>query len=165
MDLKELEDYINIMLNQFMLKFKKISVLRGASVQFMIEEFGLIISCINRAEYVQVKSLLDDQFSDWRKIYITTNENIAEEKFNVLWALMRCGYMKWLRYNFPRQVKNAINGPENLGQKIIEERLRIWNNKAKYKFLIEDNKVALRNGILRELSNDPSFFDYMPEEE
>ena len=164
MDLKELEDYISIMLTQLRATFKKLNLIRGISVQFIIEEFGLIICGIDRTCYTQVNETIIKNFPDWRIVYITTNDNIAEKKDEVLWNLMRCGYMKWLRYTFPRQVKSIINGTENLGQKIIKERLRIWDNKPKYKFLVNDNKIALENGMLRELTNDPSFFDYMPEE-
>jgi len=164
MDLKELEDYISIMLNQLRTPFRKLSLIRGISAQFVIEDFGLLICCINRMDYTQINSIVSENYIDWRILYITTTDNLPEKREEVLWALMRCGYMKWLRYNFPRQVRNIINGPENLGQKIIKERLKIWNNKPKYKFLIEDNNLALKNGILRELTNDPSFFDYMPEE-
>jgi hypothetical protein len=164
MDLRELEDYVAIMLVQLRVTFRKFNIIRGISTQFIIEEFGLIICCINRIDYTQVNDLLVKNYADWRILYVTTNDSVAEKKDEVLWHLMRCGYMKWLRYSFPRQVKSIINGPENLGQKIIRERLRIWANKPKYKFLIDDNKSALMNGMLRELTSDPSFFDYMPEE-
>lgn len=164
MDLKELEDYISIMLSQLRVTFKKLNLIRGISVQFVIDDFGLIICCINRNDYSQVNDTIIKNFPDWRILYVTTNDSILEKKDEVLWHLMRCGYMKWLRYTFPRQVRNIINGPENLGQKIIRERLRIWADKPKYKFLVNDNKIALENGMLRELTNDPSFFDYMPEE-
>jgi hypothetical protein len=164
MDLKELEDYISIMLSQLRVTSKKLNLIRGISTQFVIEDFGLIICGINRIDYAQVNDTIIKNFPDWRIVYITTTDNVVEKKDEVLWNLMRCGYMKWLRYTFPRQVKSIINGPESLGQKIIKERLRIWANKPKYKFLVEDNKVALANGMLRELTTDPGFFDYMPEE-
>jgi hypothetical protein len=164
MDLKELEDYISIMLSQLRVTFKKLNLIRGISTQFVIEDFGLIICGINRIDYAQVNDTIIKNYPDWRIVYVTTNDNIVEKKDEILWNLMRCGYMKWLRYTFPRQIKSIINGTENLGQKIIRERLRIWADKPKYKFLINDNKIALENGMLRELTNDPSFFDYMPEE-
>jgi hypothetical protein len=116
-------------------------------------------------DYAQVSNAIGDQYKDWRVIYLTTNDNMLNKKYEVLWALMRGGYMKWLRYTYPRQVKSVLNGPEELGRKIMEERLRIWNDKPKYKWLVEDTRLAFKNGILRELTNDPSFFDYMPEEE
>lgn len=165
MDLTELEEHAAIMLNQLRVKYRKVNLVRGISTQFVIDDFGLIICCINRVDYAQVSNVVVDQFKDWRTIYLTTNDNMLEKKYQVIWALMRCGYMKWLRYNFPRQVRSILNGPDDLGRKIIEERLRIWADRPKYKFLADDNRVAFKNGILRELTNDPSFFDYMPEEE
>lgn len=165
MDLAELEQEVAIVLNQLRVKYRKINIVRGVSTQLVVDDFGLIVCCINRADYTQISGAVNEQFKDWVVVYITTNDNILEEKYQILWALMRCGYMKWLRYTFPRQVRNILNGTDDLGRKIIEERLRIWGDKPKYKWFVEDNRVAFQNGILRELTNDPSFFDYMPEEE
>ncbi len=165
MQLSELEDHVAITLNQLHVTHKKMSVMRGSSTQFMVDDFGLVVCCINRVDYAQVNDAVVEQFKGWRTVYITTNDDITEMKYRILWALMRGGYMKWLRYNFPRQVKNTLNGTDNLAQLIIKERLRLWGDNPKYRFFVEDNKVALRNGILRELTSDPSFFDYMPEEE
>lgn len=165
MDLTELVDHASIMLNQLRVKYRSANLVRGVSTQLIIDDFGLIICCINRSDYAQVNNAVLDQYKDWRVIYITTNDNILEKKQDVLWELMRCGYMKWLRYTYPRQVKSILNGSDDLGRKIIAERLRIWGDKPKYKFLVEDNRLAFQNGIMRELTDDPSFFDYMPEEE
>lgn len=165
MNLSELEQEATIILSQLRVKHRKISIMRGVSSQLIVDDFGLIICCINRVDYAQVSNAIGDQYKDWRVIYLTTNDNMLNKKYEVLWALMRGGYMKWLRYTYPRQVKSVLNGPEELGRKIMEERLRIWNDKPKYKWLVEDTRLAFKNGILRELTNDPSFFDYMPEEE
>lgn len=166
MNLSELENQVIIMLRHFHVNFKTMHISRGISTSLVVEDFGLVICCINRLDYTQVSNTVMDQFKDFRVVYLTTNdEDMQENKYRVLWALMRGGYMKWLRYTFPRQIQNLLNGSDNLGHRIIKERLRIWGNKPKYKFLVEDNNSVLKNGILRELSNDPGFFDYMPEEE
>jgi hypothetical protein len=162
---QNLQDDIGIMLNQLRVGYKILSLIKNTSVQFVIEDFGLIIVCIDRLDYAQTSNVVDEKFEGWRTMYITTKDNLLSKKYEVIWNLMRCGYMKWLRYNFPRQVRNILLGADNLGARIIEERLRIWNDEPKYKFLIEDNRGAQRNGLQRELSTDPSFFDYMPEEE
>jgi hypothetical protein len=163
--LDELENHINIILSQFMVASRKFVAMKGISTHFVVEDFGLIVCCINRVDYSQASNDVIEQFKGWQIFYVTTNDNIGEVKYNLLWALMRGGYMKWLRTQFPRQVKNVINGPENLGRRIIEERLRIWADRPKFKFLIDDNRAALNGNLLRELTNDPSFFDFMPSEE
>ena len=165
MDLAELEQEMVIILSQLRVKHRRMSLMKGVSSQLIVEDFGLIVCCINRVDYAQVSNSVLEQFKDWRVVYVTTNDNVLEKKYVILWDLMRCGYMKWLRYTYPRQVKNILNGTDDLGRKIITERLRIWGDKPKYKWLVDDNRIAFSNGILRELSNDPSFFDYMPEEE
>lgn len=166
MSIKNLEVDITIMLTQFRVQFRSFNITgKDRSIQFSVEDFGLIVCCIDRYDYVQIKDLMLDRFKGWRLCFVTIGDNMLEKRYQILWDLMRCGYMKWLRYTYPRAIKNVLVGPDNLGQKIIEERLRIWADRPKYKYLIEDNKVALKNGVSRELTNDPSFFDYMPEEE
>jgi hypothetical protein len=164
MTLVELENQINIMLNHFRVPSRKFVALKGISTHFIVEDFGLLVCCINRVDYTQVSNDTADQFQGWRIIYVTTSDSIREVRFKILWSLMRGGYMKWLRNHFPRQVHNIINGPENLGRRIIEERLRIWADRPKYKFLIEDNKAVLNSNFSRELIDNPGFFDEMPED-
>lgn len=163
MEIQELEDRAEVMLRHFFVSFRKASLMRGMSIQFIIDDFGLIVCCINRMDYKQVDDSLATNFGDWRKVFIATTDDVNEKKYEVLWALMRGGYMRWMRINYPRQVRNILNGPDNLGHRIIEERLRIWGDKPKNSFWIEDNKDVLRVGILSELSRDPGFFDHMPE--
>lgn len=165
MDMTELEEQIAILLRSFFVTYRKLNIVRGVSVQFVVEYFGVIVCGINRSDYVQIDDAVSNQFPGWRVVYITTNDSIMIKKYEVLWALMRSGYMRWLRFNSPRQVKNVLLGPDNLGQRIIEERLRVWGDKPKYRFLIEDNRYVLVNGLLREYTRDEGFFDHMPEEE
>jgi hypothetical protein len=162
-NLQQTIEDVAIMLSQFKLAYKKISLVKDSSVQFIIQDFGLVVCCVNRLDYTQVNSTVEDKFGGWRLVFISVGDTILEKRLEVLWALMKGGYMKWLRYTYPRQIKNVLLGHDNLGQSIIKERLRVWNNQPKFKYLIEDNMVALKNGVYTELTNDPSFFDYMPE--
>jgi len=155
---------VRIMLRNFMAPFKEGILFKDIANIFVIEDFGLIVCCMNRADYLQAKDGVSTKFPNWRTTFVTTSDSLLESKYDILWELMRCGYMKWLRYTYPRQVKRVLVGPENLGNRIINERLRIWQDKPKFKYLIEDNKVALKNGVANELTRDPSFFDFMPSE-
>lgn len=161
-NLESLSSDVAIMLDNYRVSYRHFG-LKNLAEYYQIEDFGLIVCVFNRIDYTQVSGKMTEHYSGWRVNYITTDDNLVEKKYEVLWDLMRCGYMKWLRWNFPRQVRSILMGPDNLGSRIIEERLRIWDNKPKYKFLIEDNISVQRNGIIPELSKDPSFFDYMPE--
>lgn len=165
MDIIELENNVKIMLKQLYVPFKRYSMFSGKAFLLAVENFGLLICCLDRIDYAQVNHKVFEEFSDWRVMYITTNDNLSEERYNIIWALMRGGYMKWLRTTFPRQTRELLVGTNNMARRIIEERLRIWNKKAKYKFLIESNEIALRENLYFELSRDLSFFDYMPSEE
>ena len=164
MILKELDDQLMIVLKHLRVEFNRRSILRGMAVEFVVSDFGLVVFGLSRSDYSIVNNYAEDHFKDWRVCYATTTSDLTEKRMEIIWNLMRGGYMKWLRYSFPRQVKNILNGPDNLGTLIIQERLRLWGDKPKHKFFIEDNQAVLRSGILRELTNDPSFFDFMPEE-
>ncbi|MCK4454629.1 hypothetical protein KAU51_04805 [Candidatus Parcubacteria bacterium] len=164
MELQELDTYLRVMLNTFRVPSKKINMLKESAVVYLIDDFGIIICGIDRADYGQINSVVSEQFKNWRRVYITTQEDVSKKKYEVLWELMRGGYMKWLRTTYPHQIKNTLMGIDGLGTKILNERLRIWAEHPKYKYLIEDTKSVLQYGILREFSHDPGFFDYMPEE-
>lgn len=69
--------------------------------------------------------------------------------------------MKWLRSVYGAQFPNILE-TDNLAGRIVEERLRIWDNQPKYIYLIQDNLEAQKVGTRRILAEDPSFFDYMP---
>jgi len=164
MKLSELIQDIKIMLQQFMVEYRQMEVLRGISSQYFVGDFGLIVCCVQLANRKQLVTKLGNDFEDWRRVFVTERDDLIEKKYEVLWNLMRGGYMRWLRLNYPRQVRNVLGGQDNLGNRIIQERLRIWNGKPMFKFLIEDNKEALRSGVTNEIRRDPGFFDYMPEE-
>lgn len=164
MSIIEIENKVQSMLDGFMLSYSKLSAFRNQAAYFVITDFGVVIACINPHDYSHISNDVQNNFKGWRQIFISYNDNIAEVRYTVLWELMRCGYMKWLRHKHPRVVRDILTMRENLGQRIIEERLRIWNDNPKYKFLIEDNKAVLRGGSIREFAYDQGFFDYMPEE-
>ena len=51
---------------------------------------------------------------------------------------------------------------QEFGKKIIEERLRRWNNKPRFNFFIKENMLAKTMSATIILAIEPSFFDYMP---
>lgn len=163
--IEELGNHVEIILRQLRVKCRKSNLLHGNAALFAVEDFGTMICCINRIDYGQANTIIMEHYKSWRTVHVTTNDNLLDIRLTILWSLMRGGYMRWMRFNFPRQIRNVLTGQENLGQRIIEERLRVWADRPKYKFLIEDNKDVLKNGIIRVLADDPGFFDYMPEEE
>ena len=163
MEMQELEDRISVTLTHLFVSYKVVNVMRGMSVQFLIEDFGTIVCCINRLDYRQVQDKLATDYEGWRTVYVSTQDDLTEVRYEILWALMRSGYMKWLRMTYPQQMKNVLVGTENLGTRIIKERLRLWGDRPRNSFWIEDNEFVLANGILQEYSRDPGFFDYMPE--
>ena len=162
MSIEDLEIEINTMLNALQLRPNKVYIVKDVSVQFVIEEFGTIVCGINRTDYVEVKKVVENHFVDYRIIYITTNDDLSKKRYEVIWELMTGGYMRWLRYEYPRLFNNLIS-IDNFGMKIIKERLLRYNNRTKYVYLIEQNEWAMRNSGTYVLSMDPGFYDSMPE--
>jgi hypothetical protein len=159
--LKNLESDIETALFALRINFKKVSVAKDISVQYLIEDFGIIVCGIERRDYTQVNNAVQNVYEGWKLFHISTNENMVEKKDDLIWELMRSGYMIWIRNNFPRQFKQLIVDG-NFGLKIINERLRIWNNEPRFKFLVEINEAAKTQSMAYLLSIEPGFFDYMP---
>jgi len=163
MTLEELETHIEIMLRAFKVSYKIERIIKNITFQFIVNDFGLIVSGIIGADQKLIASSVNQLFPNYRNIYISELDNLLEEKDRVLWALMQGGYISWLRSTYNRDFKNIITMQE-FGKKIINQRLKIWAGKEKYKYLIEYNESALRQSATYMLSIDPSFYDYMPEE-
>ena len=122
MDIKELENLIEISLIHFKMPFVKHGVSQGLATLFVIEDFGLVVCCFAPKDYVQVTGILANKYSDWRRVLVSDSDDAQSKRFEILWNLMRGGYMKWLRYNFPRQTNNILNG--------VEEFRKAYNRKT-----------------------------------
>lgn len=140
------------------------SVYKNITVQYVIKVFGTVVSVITPNEYGAVSSKVEDVFKGYRQLYFATSENISEKRYEIIWELMRSGYMKWLRHTYGPQFSNIIE-TDNLGGKIINERLKVWDYQPKYLYLITENLEAQGASFRRILAEDPAFFDYMPEVE
>ena len=127
--------------------------------ELTIERFGLKI--------IYVPSDVEEQTvikkDSWRRLYIYENElesNIFAQKDRIIWELMKAGYMRYLRMEYPnifrRQI--ALNGWD---RKIIEKRLEMYGDKPKYNYLRELNQEALGTAAGYILSVDPGFYDFL----
>lgn len=152
---------VGVMLGALKVPFTTTSLIKNRTVQYIVDDFGVVISVINRADYGIVDERIEEALKGFSSIFVTEDDNLDKKRYEVLWELMRSGYMKWLRHTYPAQFPTLLEAG-NLGNLIIDERLFIWDNKPKYKFLIQDNLEAKKMGHRQILSRDPSFFDYMP---
>lgn len=160
----ELEDALIQMMHALRVNYKVDRVIRGISVQFVIEQFGTIVCGINRQDYKLVDDQIKQSYPDWRVVYITTFDNMLEKKEEVIWKLMEGGYMRWIRLTYPRPFTELVVMQE-FGKRIIDRRLEVYSNKPKYRSLIEDNEDAKNHPATTILSWEPGFYDYMPEKE
>jgi len=156
----EMEAEVAITLQSLRVPIKKASVVPDASVQLISDDFGTIVSVINRADYGFVNRSVRGHYPDYRYVYVSTYDNLIEKRDEIIWALMAGGFMTYIRQNYPRQFQHLMT--DGFGNKIIRERLRRWNNKPMFKFLIEENTKAMDAPVTMVLATEPAFFDYMP---
>lgn len=156
----EMEAEVGITLKSLRVPTKKASVVPDVSVQFISEDFGTIISVINRADYGYINKTLREQYPEYRYVYISTYDNLIAKRDEIIWSLMEGGFMTYIRQNFPRQFQHLVT--EGFGVKIIKERLRRWADKPMYTFLISENEKAKVVPTTMVLATEPAFFDYMP---
>lgn len=162
MTFDELETALGVMLKAFRVNYKIDRLIKAISVQFVAVDFGVVITGFVAEEYKLVKDSTEQAYPDHRRIYIAHSDNMLEKKDDVLWALMQSGYMHWLRTEYNRDFRNFVIMQE-FGKKIINKRLEIWADQAKYRYLVNYNKSALTQPATYMLSIDPAFYDYMPE--
>lgn len=160
LSIEELEGEVIITLRTLRVPFKKIAVVKNVSSQFVCDDFGVIISVIDRDDYTFVRNAVIAAYPDHRYVFISTADSLLEAKDEIVWSLMQGGFMRYVRTQYPRQFNNLVQ--EGFGLKIINERLRRWAGKAKYKFLIQENEKAKNVPTNMIITNDPAFFDYMP---
>lgn len=158
--LVELESEIEIILRSLRVSFRKTSVVKEVSVQFVCEDFGVVVNAINRSDYAYINKATKENFPNYRYIYISTFDDLLEAKEELIWTLMQSGYMKFIRTNFIRQFTELVMN--NFGNKIIDERLKRWGDQPKFKFFVEENKEARQLPVTMVLATDPAFFDMMP---
>ncbi len=162
MTIDELDVQVGIMLHRLMIIFKKHTILDGMAIQYTITDFGVIVCVIERMDYTQINDITERSYGGWRKVFIAMEDSLIEKKHELIWELMKSGYMKWIRINYKGQFDNLIT-MQNFGNRIIDQRLKIWNGKEKYKFMIDDNTDARNRAASSILTREPAFFDSMPE--
>ena len=161
-NLAELQIEVDVMLNAFMLQFKRLPIGNNLPDAFVTIELGVVIVAINPLDYTYVLQKLYEKYNGYRYIILTCDDDLNIKKDEITWELMRSGYLRYIRYKYQRQFSNLIQ--QGFGRRIIAERLRIWGEDQKYKFLIEENKKCLNVSEPYILTQDPSFFDFMPED-
>lgn len=152
---------VGITLGALRVPYTITSVIKNITTQYILDDFGVVVSVINPGDYGIIDDKLNTIFKDYRKVFVSERDNLSEKRYEIVWSLMRSGYMKWLRSIYATQFPTIIE-TDNLGGRIIDERLERWANKPKYRYLIMDNIEAKKSGFRQVLSHDPSFFDYMP---
>lgn len=152
---------VGTMLGALRVPYTVTSIIKNTTTQYIIEIFGVVVNVMNGVDYTIVNEKTIEVFKDYRHIFVSTSDSIDEKRYEIIWALMQSGYMKYIRESYASQFSNILE-TDGLGNRIIDERLKRWDNKPMYSYLIKDNLSAKEIDIRRLLTHDPSFFDYMP---
>jgi hypothetical protein len=160
----ELEAILEANLRALRVEYRKEYLIKDISVQFVVEKFGVIVCGINRMDYKLVDTAVGDQYEGWRIVYITTYDDMNEKRDEVLWAMMKSGYLMWLRHHLTTTQYRKLMFDSNIAHKVINKRLTMWEDDPKYRYLKECDAFAAGQGRISEyLAKEPGFFDYMPE--
>ena len=162
-ELEELLITTKATLKSLIVNCNEFCLTKGNSFQLVVEEFGTIICGIDRNEYTNINKIVEESFPNYRKVFCTIFDDPVERRDSIIWALMSGGYIRWIRFNYKNQFRNFII-KENFSNRIIDERLKRWSDRPKYRAYIEDNIAAKNMSSTFLLSIDPGFYDYMPEE-
>lgn len=157
----DLASDVEIIMRTLKVPIRKLYLVPNVSVQFVSDDFGVVVNVINRVDYTSIKKVVHEKLPGYRYIYISTFDNLIEAKEEIIWTLMQSGYMKYVRQNFTRTF-NSLIVQQDFGNKIINERLKRWGNVPKYNFFVEENIRARQMPATMILSTEPAFFDYMP---
>lgn len=161
----ELEAELGAILSALRLEYKKVSLIEGISVQYVMDTFGVIVCGINRADYVVVDQTLEKEYKDWHLVYVTTFDDINEKRYEIIWTLMRSGYLTWLRQSVNDSQFRRLMFDGNFANRILNKRLEVWGDKPKFRYLVTNDLFAKGQGRVSEyLAKEPGYFDYMPEE-
>jgi len=96
----------------------------------------------------------------WRIVIVNPSDLFEEKKMEIFWELMNSGYVRYLRIEAPRTFKSMIVN-QGWDKRIIKKRLEIYKEDAKYNYLREINKWALKESSAYVLAMDPGFFDFL----
>jgi len=162
---EEIQNYeIAQLLRLLRIPFRELTFAKHLPNFYIIETFGTIITAVDRADEYEMQERFKAKFPGYNYMFVYMNQDFAEAKYNLIWDLARLGYVTYLRSEYESQFYSLIT-TQDFGTRLIKERLRIWNNKSKYRFLIEQNETALEMSFAVVLTQEPAFFDYMPTEE
>lgn len=164
MSLEEIKnEIINFLKTLGIKEYELLSLGNGVAYQFVIEQFGTIFCIADVNDIGMVATSINDFFFNYRVVYITPSDELNTKQNDMLWELMRSGYMRWLRVVYPNKFRTAIVD-QRLGDRILRKRIELYKDEPRYKFLREDDQEALKMSSGYILSIEPGFFDFMPEE-
>jgi len=159
-----LEANLNATLIALQVEYKTMELIKNVANLFIIDTFGVVVCTMHRKDYKLINTALKKTYKGWRVIYIVVQDNFLEKKDEIIWELMRSGYLRWLRNNCSDSQFRKMMFEGGFANKIINERLKRYGDIPKYRYFKDCDVFAKGQGRISEyLSKEPAFFDFMPE--
>jgi len=163
--MEELKANLGATFRALKVEYREMNLIKDTASLFLVEAFGVAICIMNRKDYRLADTALQETYKDWRVVYIAVQDNFLEKKDEIIWSLMRSGYLRWLRTEqcsdseFKRMMFNG-----GFADKLLNARIKMWGDMPKYRYLKDCDLFAKGQGRISEyLSKEPAFFDFMPE--
>ena len=114
------------------------SIIKNTTTQYVVDSFGVVVNVMNGGDYTIVSERTNEVFKDYRHIYVATSDDISEKRYEIIWALMQSGYMKYIREMYGNHFPQLLE-TDGLADRIINELLKRWADKPMYAYLIKDH--------------------------
>lgn len=149
LDIQDVEQMVKL----FNVNFNRVN--RGDGAVFVIEQFGVQI--IFNSPSVKIDT------DNWWCVNIEVDDNLEEKRYETLWQLVRGGYFHYLRTSYPNTYKKMFS-MFNYDKRLVDERLRVFGNKPKYKYFKDINTLFKDMAANFIMATDPGFYDFLQEE-
>lgn len=126
----------------------------GDSSIFTIEKFGTKVVFMDGQEFS------DKELEGWNVGYVHPDYEIKKAVEKVFLALMRGGYIHYLRMNYPRTFKSIMTF-EGWDKIIRDRRKEIYSKYPKYNYWLELNQLADMVPTTEAIAKDPSIYDIL----
>ena len=153
-DAEEVLQIMNTLLFQYNVNYDRRDY--GNSSIFTVGMFGVKVVYLDGQEFD--KKILNG----WNVVYIHPDFNTKKSKERIVWGLVQGGFFHYLRNNYKKTFHYMIS-QEGWGKLLIQERLKRYKELPKYVYFGELNKDALRASETWVMSQDPGFFDMLPD--
>ena len=73
-----------VLLGALRVPYKITNIIKNVTTQFIIQDFGVIVSVFSPENYTTVDERLDSTFKGWRKVFVTNSEDLNVKRYEII---------------------------------------------------------------------------------